>query len=58
LPNHEVPSRQKHELIFHSQEEPEDYPFPLTLKQKNKSVDGDSGTHTPTLVNGTGKTVS
>ena len=38
-----------------SQEEPEDYPFPLTLKQKAKgastggAADG-SGANTPTLV--------
>lgn len=40
------------------QEEPEDYPFPLTLKQKNKaagisSAEG-SGAVTPTMVNGNG----
>jgi len=34
-----------------SQEEPEDYPYPLTLKPKMKSAEG-SGTTTPTLVNG------
>jgi len=46
-------------LLTILQEEPEDYPFPLTLKQKNKASgvagsEGGSGTMTPTMVNGNG----
>ena len=39
-------------LTVFLQEEPEDYPFPLTLKQKNKA-EGGSGTITP-VTNGNG----
>lgn len=37
-----------------AQEEPEDYPFPLTLKTKKpgSSIGEGSGATTPTLVNG------